>query len=187
MIKREPTWADLARSLWTAGYQRDEYFSFSSLVNRDHWEGQQVWTSKPYPICYWIPGNSEGFYVHVDVGDQRVMVGKFWELARAEEAVTWIMRRLNGYANIPTRSPIRVEKFPLYSYYWYNAGPNQYLMAQVYHKRNKTGLYPLYLFPAGTLKQTGSPAPDTECHKLEFAEEARAIKYARTWAKLFAE
>ena len=48
----------------------------------------------------WVVGDSEGHYVHVEriVGKTRelMLLGKFWEWQRAEEAVRAIQRKINS-------------------------------------------------------------------------------------------
>ena len=100
-------------------YDLDEYFSASCYIVNSSMEHGGPGGSLDDPLysdqtkwiaVFYVVGSSEGWYVHVDrviippedakIGDyyhQIVLVGKFWERERAEQAVTAITKYINCY------------------------------------------------------------------------------------------
>jgi hypothetical protein len=113
----EMTWRKLLDFIHQAGFARDEYFSWSFDYDLgpggDALKDQPVWMDARWLSAWWCVGGSEGYYVHVEriygvgpqpadamdrrVERQLVLLGKFWDAGRAEEAanaIQWLVNRL---------------------------------------------------------------------------------------------
>ena len=96
------------------GFDRDEYFATSTPQIGKQTELQDpIWGEGTADVSvYWVTGQSEGYYVHVERryhsdelntgyyanSAELVLTGKFWKWERAEEAVIAIQRFIHGKA-----------------------------------------------------------------------------------------
>lgn len=100
------TWGELLDVLLQEGYGEDEYLSgyagYLSHGSDRNWRLAPLWERETKWIaCYWVEGDSEGYYVHIDklsadpsargsdfhYLSQRMILGKFWYWERAAQCV----------------------------------------------------------------------------------------------------
>lgn len=86
------TWGDILEFIRQKGCDRDEYFHFARYDVEDLVDCQ-VWNDSIWQIAvYWVKGDSEGWYVHIDEVYSRcstrklILLGKFWDTDRAAAA-----------------------------------------------------------------------------------------------------
>lgn len=96
-------WSDVMDWIIENGFHSDEYFGYQNVdLDREVFD---VPESPRWVAVYWVEGASEGFRVHVEpvhpAKGQTIpnggygLIGKFWSLARAEEAVKGLQRFVN--------------------------------------------------------------------------------------------
>jgi hypothetical protein len=103
------TWGELYKALRDAGYGDDEYINPSYHYDDKNADQQPIWdTYVRYIACFWVVGNSEGYYVHIDrvlakdiykgvreLVPQTMILGKFWQWERAQECANFAQRLVN--------------------------------------------------------------------------------------------
>lgn len=102
-LNKPHTWRTVLQFIDDMGFAGDEYFhlfpSQRDMIDLPIWN-QQNWIS-----VFWVIGGSEGYYVHVenrwndDTGDHAdlILLGKFWDWERAEEATKTVQQFVNFY------------------------------------------------------------------------------------------
>jgi hypothetical protein len=98
------TWGDVARFIREKGLDDDEYFEMHTVYRHHHadWKREFVYADKVRWIAvYWVAGGSEGYYVHIETREREtqkaelVLLGKFWDVPRAEHAVNMLQALVN--------------------------------------------------------------------------------------------
>ncbi len=93
------TWGDVYAFVREHDLDDDEYFEVHTVYRHQHpdWKTEFIYAGKVRWIAvYWVVGGSEGYYVHVETRSgespqvELVMVGKFWDTARAEIAANML-------------------------------------------------------------------------------------------------
>ena len=95
------TWRTVLEFIEEMGFDDDEYFHL--FPSRREMIDQPIWNNQHLISVFWVVGGSEGYYVHVenrkndDSGDHAdlIILGKFWDWERAEEAVRAVQRFIN--------------------------------------------------------------------------------------------
>ncbi len=98
---KPPTWRSVLNFIQEMGFDQDEYFHIF-LPKRDMID-QPIWDKQCWIAVFWVVGGNEGYYVHVenrwndDAGDhsELILLGKFWDWERAEEATNAVQRFIN--------------------------------------------------------------------------------------------
>ena len=99
------TWGHVYEFIREHGFDDDEYFEVHTVYRHHHpdWKKEFVYAGKVRCIAvYWVVGGSEGYYVHVETREpetpktELVMLGKFWDVARAEMAVNMLQALVNA-------------------------------------------------------------------------------------------
>ena len=99
------TWGHVDQFIREHDLDDDEYFEVHTVYRHHHanWKAEFVYAGKVRWIAaYWVVGGSEGYYVHVETRDcetpktELVMLGKFWDTARAELAVNLLQALVNA-------------------------------------------------------------------------------------------
>lgn len=111
----ELTWGRLLDFIREAGLDRDEYFHLTAPYDlyekgrREAFLRQRVWDEARWIGVFWCVGGSEGYYVHVErlwyevdpkntnppLLRDLVLLGKFWDWRRAEEAANAVQYLVN--------------------------------------------------------------------------------------------
>jgi hypothetical protein len=103
-VKQPVTWGEVADFVKANRLDQEEYFSIDHTVTRH----APIWGPDVWNIAVWVvEGSNEGFYLHVDAiirdperpGGRRVskMLGKFWNLDTAMDAVDLLTRYIYGF------------------------------------------------------------------------------------------
>lgn len=103
------TWGELLDVLEAEGWGQDEYLSamYASYAHpgeADAWRARKLWDDAVRWIaCYWVIGDSEGYYAHIDricqsngsESRELVILAKFWDADRAEAFTARAQRLVN--------------------------------------------------------------------------------------------
>ena len=95
------TWRTVLDFIDEMGFSADEYFHLYPA--NGHLIDQPIWNSQRWIAVFWVVGGSEGYYLHVEnrwndeKGDYAdlILLGKFWDWERAEEATQAVQRFIN--------------------------------------------------------------------------------------------
>ena len=96
------TWDDVYNYGKTSGFEDDEYLSFRSYGDDEYDTSLQVWKPETQRIIvFWVPGGSEGYYVHIaEIQDgsrfRERGLGKYWTAERAAEVTDALTRFVYG-------------------------------------------------------------------------------------------
>jgi hypothetical protein len=99
------TWGDVDKFIRDHNLDDDEYFEVHTVYGHHHadWKKEFVYAEKIRWIAvYWVVGGSEGYYVHVETREpetqktELVLLGKFWDAARAEQATNLLQALFNA-------------------------------------------------------------------------------------------
>lgn len=102
---RRLTWGDIDAFIREHGFDDDEYFGVHTVYRHHHvdWKEEFVYADHVRWIAiYWVVGGSEGYYVHVETREpetqkaELIFLGKFWDVARAEQAVNMLQALVNA-------------------------------------------------------------------------------------------
>lgn len=100
------TWRTVLEFIHELHYDDDEYFHLFP-TKRDMID-QPIWNNQKWVSVFWVVGGSEGYYVHIaniwseitiDHMDHTdlIVLGKFWDWERAEEATQALQRLINQF------------------------------------------------------------------------------------------
>jgi len=95
------TWRTVLDFIQEMGFDNDEYFHL--FPDKRHFIDQPIWDHQHWIAVFWVVGGSEGYYVHIEnrwndyEGDHAdlIVLGKFWDWERAEEATRALQRLIN--------------------------------------------------------------------------------------------
>jgi hypothetical protein len=99
------TWDAVDAFIREHGLDDDEYFEVHTVYRHHHadWKKEFVYADQVRWIAvYWVVGGSEGYYVHVETHAREtqrgelIFLGKFWDVARAEQAVNMLQALVNA-------------------------------------------------------------------------------------------
>lgn len=99
------TWGDVDAFIREHEFDRDEYFEPHTVFRHHHadWQKEFVYADNVRWIAvYWVVGGSEGYYVHVETRERETQkaelafLGKFWDVARAEQAANMLQALVNA-------------------------------------------------------------------------------------------
>jgi hypothetical protein len=97
------TWRTVLDFIQEMGFDNDEYFHL--FPDKRHFVDQPIWDKQNWISVFWVVGGSEGYYIHVEnrmndyEGDHAnlIILGKFWDWERAEEATQAVQRFINFF------------------------------------------------------------------------------------------